>query len=481
MGLKIFSAVLGLYELAIDSHNAALARLKDANGNDVAQVTNSKLAANQGVVMTGGVNDGSAVPLRVDRLGSIMVGGKVQKLFYHQYEGTVVDTIKFTATAANFVPTQSTANGLSFNASNLLNANSYALYISNRKFAKTSKQPLQLRARMRVTTGDRGISEIGFGTTSTTTAAVSDGAFWRINNAGLAIPVISNGASEVPGTSFDMLAYDAAYGTQYYIFDVIVDDDSAIFTVQDSDTGDILARTVIQVPSLWSRMWTVTHQSIFKRFYYTGGVAATTLGNLIVSDLVVLEHDLEVNRGPAELAAITGLASWQTPWNITGSANFTNSAAAANATLSNTAASYATPGGLAQFVAVAGAETDYALFAFTVPANTTMYVKGIRISGMNFGAATATTPTTLMFFAAPNGAAVSLATANLQRIALGHMSSKIGDVAGTPFDRDIDVKFNTPLVTEASRVFVIGMRIPTGSATASQVIRLTAMVDGWFE
>lgn len=37
-------------------------------------------------------------------------------------------------------------------------------------------------------------------------------------------------------------------------------------------------------------------------------------------------------------------------------------------TISNTAAGYATPGGAFRRVAVAGAETDYALFAYLVPA-----------------------------------------------------------------------------------------------------------------
>ena len=45
-------------------------------------------------------------------------------------------------------------------------------------------------------------------------------------------------------------------------------------------------------------------------------------------------------------------------------AQWANSAAPASAALSNTAAGYATLGGLFQFAAVAGAATDYALFGF---------------------------------------------------------------------------------------------------------------------
>jgi hypothetical protein len=74
-------------------------------------------------------------------------------------------------------------------------------------------------------------------------------------------------------------------------------------------------------------------------------------------------------------------------------ANWVNSAAPISATLSNTTAGYTSLGGQFQFAAVSGSETDCALFAFQVPAQTptnqgrTLVVHGINISTFNMGAA----------------------------------------------------------------------------------------------
>ncbi len=99
-------------------------------------------------------------------------------------------------------------------------------------------------------------------------------------------------------------------------------------------------------------------------------------------------------------------------------ANYANTAAPASATLSNTAAGYTTLGGQWQFAAVAGAETDYALFGFQVTAaaaasaNKNLFITGIRIEAVNTGAAVATTATLLQWGLAVGGTAVSLATAD---------------------------------------------------------------------
>ena len=98
--------------------------------------------------------------------------------------------------------------------------------------------------------------------------------------------------------------------------------------------------------------------------------------------------------------------------------NFANSAAPASATLSNTAAGYTKLGGQFQFAAVAGSETDYALFAYQMPFNTailpgkTMVVTGIDIDSFNMGAANSATPTLLEWHVGIGSGAVSLATAD---------------------------------------------------------------------
>jgi hypothetical protein len=157
-----------------------------------------------------------------------------------------------------------------------------------------------------------------------------------------------------------------------------------------------------------------------------------------------------------------------------------NSTTPANATLSNTAAGYATLGGLFSFAAVAGAVTDYALFAFTVPVGYTFNCTGIDITTYNTGAAGATTPTLLQWAVASNSSAVSLATTTLNRVALGAQSLPVGIVIGGNVP-DMSRKFTTPLVTNGGRMFHVILRMPVGTATASQVIQGAVNINGYFE
>lgn len=119
-------------------------------------------------------------------------------------------------------------------------------------------------------------------------------------------------------------------------------------------------------------------------------------------------------------------------------ANSVNSTVPATATLSNTAAGYTTLGGQFVFAAVAGAETDYALFAFlnTVPTTgitgRNLTIRGIWIDTWNQVVAVATTPTVFQWYAAVGSTAVSLATVDgaatrlPKRIYIGSQSLVVG-------------------------------------------------------
>ncbi len=224
--------------------------------------------------------------------------------------------------------------------------------------------------------------------------------------------------------------------------------------------------------------------------------AVSTAQRLEVADVCVAMRDITHNRLYPMVQAgnlcnaistMRGVAPAQT-------ANYANTAAPASATLSNTAAGYTTLGGQWQFAAVAGAETDYALFGFQVTAaaaasaNKNLFITGIRIEAVNTGAAVATTATLLQWGLAVGGTAVSLATADsatagtraARRIALGFQSFPIGAAIGataTPIDRS----FQTPLVAEAGTFVHVILKLPLGTATASQIVRGTCLIEGFFE
>jgi hypothetical protein len=178
---------------------------------------------------------------------------------------------------------------------------------------------------------------------------------------------------------------------------------------------------------------------------------------------------------------------------ITGSgtgslANWANNAAPSAATLSNTAAGYTTLGGQFLFNAVAGAETDYALFGFLVPALTatnkgnTLIVRGITISTYSTGAAVGS-DTILQWGVGFGSSAVSLATADAltgtkapRRIPVG--IQKFAAATTNSVAENIFVKFSQPFPVNPSEYFHVILKMPLGAATASLTFRGTVTIDG---
>ena len=173
-------------------------------------------------------------------------------------------------------------------------------------------------------------------------------------------------------------------------------------------------------------------------------------------------------------------------------ANWANTTAPVSATLSNTTAGYINLGGQFQFTAVSGSETDYALFAFQVPAQTatnqgrTLVVHGINISTFNMGAAVATTPTLLQWGIAYDGTAVSLATADAastkapRRVPLGCQSLPVGLAVGGDVP-DLRVDFRQPLSVNAGNYLHVILKIPVGTATATQSVRGVVAINATWE
>lgn len=173
-------------------------------------------------------------------------------------------------------------------------------------------------------------------------------------------------------------------------------------------------------------------------------------------------------------------------------ANYANSAAPASATLSNTAAGYTTLGGQFQFAAVAGAETDYALFAFQVPAQTatnqgrTLLIHGVTIDTFNTVAAVAGTATVMQWAVGYDSSAVSLATADAAAtkarrvVPIGVQSFAIGAAAGAQAV-GLKADFTQPLPINAGNYFHVILKMPIGTATATEIFRGVVGIDATWE
>jgi hypothetical protein len=104
------------------------------------------------------------------------------------------------------------------------------------------------------------------------------------------------------------------------------------------------------------------------------------------------------------------------------------------------------------------------------------------------GAAVATTAHLLQWSLGVGSTAVSLATVDAgtnggrapRRIPLGVQSLPVATPIGGAATA-IDVKFDAPLHVAAGTFFHVIVKLPVGTATASQIIRGLVMVNGYFE
>jgi hypothetical protein len=282
---------------------------------------------------------------------------------------------------------------------------------------------------------------------------------------------------------------------EYNHMEVLYNTERAIF-MWESPSGTA-QRFAVATPVAASSMTDTLRQPILARIVI-GAIAPGAAPQLLMGEIAVYQKLLDFNEPwPNNLVVRQGRGSSSSPITpFAQTANHANSTSPVSATLSNTAAGYATLGGRFQWAAVAGAATDYALFGYQVPAGFKLCITNVRVDTVLTGAAVATTATIFDWAIAVNSSAVSLATADSvpgagpvaiapRRIPLGIQGyplaapngpKQIGESAEV-----IHVSFNPPLVCEPGRFVHLILQIPVGSATASQVWRGDALIYGYFQ
>lgn len=459
-------ATFGLGDvLLVDADGYPLVR-----GDGVAQP-----ASGSSGVMVAGLDDANARVNAVDSLGQLRQAVDTI-LFAEEFGGSAVSSELWTSNVTTMTAVFATGS-LTLNGSAITTTGTGAMYVTNKKFRKFTGEALKFRARLRSTLVANQEGDTGFTDNVTAlTAQISNGAVWRWTTGGTIVPAFAFNGTDIFVGSNIAGSLNAA---NYYNFEVTLEDDSIQFICRDSNTGLIVNEQVAHVPLTQLKTFFSDHIGAGVRV--RNNSAPASAGQFIVTQFNVRASRLD-RRLP--FGATQSAMGFNAAWNpLTGvlTPNYANSAAPASATLSNTAAGYTTLGGQWQFAAVAGAETDYALFGYTVPAGLTLHVTGIDISAFNMGAAVATTPHLLQWEIMTNAAAISLATA-AQRDALGVMGFPVGAAVGTPANQSISHDFSqAPKVSYSGRFFVLGLKMPVATATGSQIIRGTATVKGYFE
>jgi len=489
MANKIAGGVTGALQEVGSTNKAAYVTLYDAAGNSIGKKHREFIPSTQEGLVISGKNDQIAVMFRVDRKGNTMSGNYIPELL-ENFEGATVNVQKWSPASTTFVPAQTTLGGYTFNSTNLTTLSAVSILQSQRLFYKFPRVPLQLKTRLRHSMVSGTIADFGFGVPATTTLIVPNGVCFRMTNSGavqgvitfnsveIAIAnIVSTVASNGNSVGGNLNMSNSYYTSNYFVYDIIIDDDNAVFTIQDTGTGEVIGTLSLPVPISVLKMFGATALPVYHRLF--NNTAPASFPVFILAEMQVLSLDWNLQPDMQQLAGSLSLSAGRNPFTGAQLENHANSTAPTSATLSNTAAGYTTLGGRWQFAAVAGAGTDYALFGFTVPAGSRFMCEGIKIDAYNTVVAVAVTSTVLEWAMGFNSSAVSLATANIVRRQVGVQSFPIAAAVGavaTP----IDVDFSVPEVVESGRFVHVILNIPVGTATATEIFRGVCLIKGRF-
>jgi len=462
--------------------------LVDHLGRPIPRVSRSPVGASGPIAIPiGGYADESwLASLRVDRLGNSRQALE-NIVFRDNIEGATQNSQIWTNTVTTQTVTQA-ATGITLNANSTLTTATGAMIVSQQMFSKIAFGPLHFRARLQITSYANGQTDFGFGipATAISTGAIPNGAYFREKSNQTVVAVVnfnSVGETEIaltlngPADNSSGAAGNLLVNGRFYVFDIIMSDDRADFQIQDATTGAIIAYATYRVPYTAAKFNAVTHIPVF--FRNCNASATLTAQQTVIGDVVVSCKDWAINMPLAYHMPLLGQGGHMSPTAYTQTSTFANSAAPANATLSNTVAGYTTKDGLYSFAAVAGAATDYVLFGFTVPSPYTFMCTGVYATCWNTGAIVATTPSLLFWGLGHNGASANLSTGAHLRTAFGTHQLPVGAAIGANAP-DINVSFETPIPTFAGKNFAVILRMPVGTATASQVIQGSVAVRGFF-
>ena len=465
--------------LAVDTvSNAARVTFYDTDGNPILYPTASQVEPSaQAGLLAMGLNNKTILPQRLDRLGS-QASANILPLLNESFDGTILSTQRWSVSAATMAVSQATASGLNFNSGAIVTANTGYLIRSARPYLKCMRQPLCSRTRAKVTPIINAISEYGFGDVSSATGSNNTGAYWQVTAAGAVIPVVEFNTAIQTGT--DIRAAINALGiTNFYDFDITIEDESVLFVCSDSSTGNIVSSQSIALASTGARLLSSTQISYFARLYITG-TAAITAPALNISDLAVWSLDSAANVPLSHLMAGQGRGLDVNPLSGAQLAQWANSAEPASAVLSNTTPSYSgSLGGKFQFAPVAGATTDYNFFAYSVPAGTNLFITGIDIEAWNTGAASGGSGPLVLQWGIAVGMLNNAIASATSRVGIGAQNLPGGSPIGYILGR-ISKSYQTPLFCPAGRYLAIILRIPIGTVVASEIIQGMINFEGYF-
>src|SRR5882672_7686581 len=354
-------------------------RISGVSLADIADVIANRLQINLPTdpAVAGAVRivDSDGNPILTTENGAVSVSQDTI-LFRDQVEGSALNTNLWMTSVSGLTLAQASGY-INVNAGAAVTANAYAVLTSIKYFPMYSYLPLRVtfNAMTPNVPQSNAVMELGIGLVAGKDAP-TDGAFFRWNGSAEFRCVINDGGVETQSAALTPPAANEAE-----IFEIVIVEDLVQFFV-----GDVLVAAV-QVPAGQPFPTNNGRLPIFARTY-NGGSAPAAAPVLQIGQVIVVQEGAIQNRPWAEFLASIGMGGYQLPVSpFTQTAQWANSAAPSAATLSNTAAGYATKGGRFIFNAPAAAETDFALFAWQNTTGYQEFIAGIKIDTTSIGAA----------------------------------------------------------------------------------------------
>jgi hypothetical protein len=463
----------------------------DTSGNALTPADKGAIGALSGGVALSGKDYKLGRSLRASPSGALAIADE-QIVMLDNFPGTARNLAVWVETATTQASAQTLAVGLTLNSAATLTTATGILESSARQVQFTSRSPVVVRFHLNFKGATNCFEEWGFSDqTSATVALHNNGAFFRRDGAGSVQPVIAfNGGAEAQGT-----VMTAPATTEYGWYEVFLEDGRATFSIY-SHTGTLLSTQTMEIGTAGAgaagdptrpRFFAVSHLPVMMRTINTG--AAGTAPQILVNHVAAYSLDLATGKPWGHTMSGLGFNSSILPSTFLQAATWANSANPAGVALANTTCAVATLGGLINTNAIAGATTtDLCLVGWTNPSPYTFYFTGLRIGPpQNLIAAVATTVTNFTTFGmAFNSSAVSLATAGTYppiRVAVGGVfkcpvALAVGDSCT---GSDISWDPITPIAVYPGKFLHLIVRVPIGTATATETFLWNVGINGYFE
>ena len=330
------------------------------------------------------------------------------------------------------------------------------------------------------------VLEMGVGlVTSATSLGILDGVCFRWNQSGEFRGVLC-----IAGVEYQTAALTIPYDEVVREFILVLSQDEVEFWVN----GSLFA--VLSPPTDSPAICLQPNLPVFMRVFNNAAPSPLVPAQLRISQVAVAQGAMQTNKPYSYMMSGMSQHASNVPYGtaIGMTPAITNNTTPTTGAGSNTAALVTGLGGFFQMNAIASSASDLIATSYQVPATTTavtgskrLYITGVRISCINFGATIATTPTTLMWSLCWGHTSVSLATTDSvsakapRRTTLGTMTCPVGALVGAMYTADIDLNFMTPIVVNPGEFIATAVRQIVGTATGSQTIYGMVGFGGFWE